>query len=38
MNDSFDKTISGGKFDEVFIEVSHMEDYIDPDYEVIETE
>lgn len=25
MNDSFDKTISGGKFDEVFIEVSHTE-------------
>lgn len=25
MNDSFDKTISGGKFDEVFTEVSHAE-------------
>lgn len=25
MNDSFDKTISGGKFDEVFTEVSHTE-------------
>ena len=25
MNDSFDKTISGGKFDEVFTEVSHSE-------------
>ena len=25
MSDSFDKTLSGGKFDEVFTEVSHTE-------------
>lgn len=25
MNESFDKTISGGKFDEVFTEVHHAE-------------